>query len=208
MAPTEPGKRPPIGVKLADDVEYLPSRPTPYRARVRWTDPRTGQRRSLSESHETAEQAAAWIEGMKRAAAGGVDPLAAVMSLGEYGATNMGLALRGLESKTTDPYLAGWRKRVLPTLGHLPVRMITNGAIDRAVYSWIADGCGKSTIKNTLGVLVRVMEQAVRDGIIDRNPARVTGWQREYARAEDELDDPRSWPYPTGPHSRNWPTPS
>lgn len=26
----------------------------------------------------------------------------------------------------------------------------------------------------------------------DRNPARVTGWQREYQRAEDELDDPRS----------------
>ena len=36
------------------------------------------------------------------------------------------------------------------------------------------------------------MEQAVRDGIIDRNPAKVTGWQREYQRAEDELDNPRS----------------
>lgn len=29
-------------------------------------------------------------------------------------------------------------------------------------------------------------------GIIDRNPAKVTGWQREYQRAEDELDNPRS----------------
>lgn len=46
--------------------------------------------------------------------------------------------------------------------------------------------------KPSLAILVRVMEQAVRDGIIDRNPARVTGWQREYQRAEDELDDPRS----------------
>jgi integrase len=36
------------------------------------------------------------------------------------------------------------------------------------------------------------MEEAVRDGIIDRNPTQVTGWQREFARAEDELDDPRS----------------
>ena len=33
-------------------------------------------------------------------------------------------------------------------------------------------------------------EQAVRDGIIDRDPAKVTGWQREYQRAEDELDAP------------------
>jgi integrase len=40
------------------------------------------------------------------------------------------------------------------------------------------------------------MEQAVRDGITDRNPARVVGWQREYQRAEDELDDPHSLALP------------
>jgi integrase len=40
------------------------------------------------------------------------------------------------------------------------------------------------------------MEQAVRDGIRDRNPARLSGWQREYQRAEDELDDPRSLALP------------
>jgi integrase len=108
----------------------------------------------------------------------------------------MRLALRGLEGKTLDPYMAGWRKRVVPTLGHLAVRMITNGAVDRAVHGWIADQCSRSTVKNSLAVLVRIMEQAVRDGIIDRNPARVTGWQREYQRAEDELDDPRSLALP------------
>jgi integrase len=40
------------------------------------------------------------------------------------------------------------------------------------------------------------MEKAVRDGIIDRNPASVKGWQHEYRRAEDELDDPRSLALP------------
>jgi integrase len=74
--------------------------------------------------------------------------------------------------------------------------MITNGLVDRAVLAWIADECGQSTVKNTLAVLVRVMEQAVRDGLIDRNPAHVTGWQQEYKRAEDELDDPRSLALP------------
>jgi len=39
-------------------------------------------------------------------------------------------------------------------------------------------------------------EQHRCPGIIDRNPARVTGWQREYQRAEDELDDPRSLALP------------
>jgi hypothetical protein len=74
---------------------------------------------------------------------------------------------------------------------HRPYRLTTGG--------WIADDSSQSTIKNTIGVLVRIMEQAVRDGIIDRNPARVAGWQREYLRVEDELDDPRSLALPTGP---------
>jgi integrase len=87
----------------------------------------------------------------------------------------------------------------VPTIGHLPVRMITNGAVDRAVHGWIADGCSRSTVKNSLAALVRVMEQAVRDGIIDRNPARLTGWQREYRLAEDELDDPRALALPDWP---------
>jgi hypothetical protein len=127
----------------------------------------------------------------------------ATMSLAEYGNLNLELALRGLEDKTKDPYLAGWRKRVMPTLGHIPVGMITYGAVDRAVHGWIADECGRSTVKNSLAVLVRVMEQAVRDGLLDRNPARITGWQREYARAEDELDDPRSLALPARPsHDR------
>jgi integrase len=95
-------------------------------------------------------------------------------------------------SPRVDPYLAGWRKRVIPALGRLPVRMITNGVVDRTVHAWIADECLRSTVKNSIAVLTRIMEQALRDGIIDRNPARVTGWQCEYQRAEDELDDPRS----------------
>lgn len=118
------------------------------------------------------------------------------MKLTDYGTAHMTLALRGLEAKTLDPYLSGWRKLVVPTLGHLPVRMITNGAVDRAMHGWIADGHSRSTVKNSLAVLVRVLEQALRDGIIDRNPARITGWQREYQRAEDELDDPRSLALP------------
>ncbi|WP_447006631.1 tyrosine-type recombinase/integrase [Saccharothrix isguenensis] len=188
----KPRRRPPIGVKLSDDIEHLPARPTPYRARVRWTDPTTGKRPSLSESCQTEELAQAWIDAMKSLAAGGNDPDAGSMTLTDYGNANMPLALRGLEAKTTDPYLAGWRKRVVPTIGHIPVQMVTHGVVDRAVHAWIADECSRSTVKNTIAVLVRVMEQALRDEIIDRNPARISGWQREYARAEDELDDPRS----------------
>lgn len=186
----------PVGVKIRPDIEYRRDRPKPYKARVRWTDPATKKRPSISESFDTEDEAKAWVARMERAAAQGIDPITATMSLADYGDANMDLALRGLEKKTTDPYLAGWRKRVKPTLGHIPVSMLTHGAVDRAVHGWIADECGRSSVKNTLAVLVRVMEQAVRDGLADRNPAKVTGWQQEYKQAEDELDDPRSLALP------------
>jgi integrase len=186
----------PVGISLSADIEHRPDRPEPYRARVRWVDASTKTRRSKSRACSSEESALAWIKAMRRMAGAGIDPDTATITLAVYGDSVMPLALRGLEAKTTDPYLAGWRKRVAPALGHLPLRMITNGAVDRAVHGWIAEGCTRSTVKNSLAVLVRVMEQAVRDGIVDRNPARVIGWQRAYQRAEDELDDPRALALP------------
>ncbi len=47
------------------------------------------------------------------------------------------------------------------------------------MHGRIADECSRSKAKNSLAVLVRVMEQALRDGIIDCNPTWITGWQRE-----------------------------
>jgi integrase len=83
---------------------------------------------------------------MRSTASAGADLDMAVKTLAEYGEIIMPVAVRGLEPKTLDPYMAGWRKRVVPALGHLAVR--------------------------------------------------ITGWQREYQLAEDELDDPRSLALP------------
>src|SRR4051812_4449671 len=113
---------PPVGGSLSSDVGYLgEGRLLPYRARVRWVGPATRRRLSRSECVATPEDAQRWIDALRRAARGGVDPVAATMRLAEYGDAVMLLALRGLERKTLDPYRAGWRRRVVPTLGHLPV---------------------------------------------------------------------------------------
>jgi hypothetical protein len=97
----------PIGISVAADVEFLPSRPQPYRARVRWTDPVTGRRRSKSQSTSSLEDAQAWIEKLRRAGRGGIDPIAATMTLAQYGDAAMALALRGLEAKTLHPTSRG-----------------------------------------------------------------------------------------------------
>ncbi|MFJ2901128.1 tyrosine recombinase XerC [Streptomyces sp. NPDC087212] len=186
----------PVGVKLSTDIEHRPDRSNPYRARVRWFDPATKRRLSLSEGKSDEDEAREWLQTIIEAAQAGLSPSLATMKLAEYGDTNMDLALRGLELKTLDPYLAGWRMRVVPALGHLAVRMITNGVVDRSVQNWIVDEHSRSTVKNTMAVLVRVMEQAVRDGIIKVNPARVSGWQKLYKQTEDELLDPRALALP------------
>lgn len=186
----------PVGVRLSTGIEYRRDRPPPYRARVRWTDPTSKRRPSLSEGKDSEDEAQEWLQGIVEAAQAGLSPSPATMKLAEYGEANMDLALRGLELKTLDPYLSGWRMRVVPALGHLAVRMITNGVVDRTVQNRIADEHSRSTVKNTIAVLVRVMEQAVRDSVIKVNPARVTGWQKLYKQAEDELLDPRGLALP------------
>ncbi|MFD0261776.1 tyrosine recombinase XerC [Kitasatospora indigofera] len=181
----------PIGVKISTDIEHRPDRPTPYRARVRWVDPITKQRPSRSMVFLTQDEAQAWLDRITKAASRGISVELATTELATYGDSVMDLAMRGLELKTHAPYMAGWRLRVKPAVGHLQVAGITAGIADRALHAWVADGAGVSTLKNTIAVWVRIMEQAIRDGIIEINPARLYGWQKLFKKAEDEETDPR-----------------
>ncbi|UFS99089.1 tyrosine-type recombinase/integrase [Nocardia huaxiensis] len=185
----------PLGVTVTGDIEER-GKVSSFRARVRWKDPVTKKRASKSESFGTREEAEEWIEKIKQAAERGVDPKTATATLKEYGSTNWDIAMRGIEPKTLDPYRAGWRVRIVPTLGHLQVTMITAGVADRAVTQWISEGCSRSTVKNTLAALGRVIDQAVRDELIDRNRVEVNGWQKQYKRYEDELENPRELALP------------
>ncbi|GAA2244714.1 hypothetical protein GCM10010232_34760 [Streptomyces amakusaensis] len=92
-------------MRAAGDIEHRPDRAPPYRARVRWFDPASKRRRSLSEGKDTHDEAEDWISGILKAAKAGIAPDVATMSLAEYGTGTMDLALRGLEPKTLDPYL-------------------------------------------------------------------------------------------------------
>jgi len=174
-------KRLPLGVRLTIDVqEILAPRGTVWWARIRWHDPATGKRESLKRSHPTPESAAAWIAKMQEAARTGVDP---TQTLAEYVSFIGDRWTRGIDPTSTyDPYSAGLRRRVVPTLGHLPVTMITAGLIDRAIDQWEAD-FSRSTVKNTVAVLVLVLDEAVRDQIITRNPAKDRARRRTVGRS-------------------------
>jgi len=79
---------------------------------------------------------------------------------------------RGVDPTSTGAtYGYGLKLRVLPALGHLPVTQITAGVIDRTIDAW-ENRHGASTIKNSIAPLVRVLDEAVRDGLSPINPAK------------------------------------
>ena len=101
--------------------------------------------------------------------------------------------------------LAGPAQRVVPTLGHLPVRMITNGSVDRVVHAWIADECGRSTVKNSLAMLVRVMEQASVTASSTATPPGSPAGSVSISGPRTSWMIPGRWRCPIGTPCGGWP---
>ena len=153
--------------------------------RIRWTHPVTHHREGMKRAHPSREAAEAWVERMQRTAATGVDTGQTLAAYVEHIGDRW---TRGIDPTSTyDPYSAGLR-RVLPTLGHLPVAMITAGLVDRAIDEWEKE-YGRSTVKNTVAALVLVLDEAVRDGIIVRNPAKDRARRRRWAAPPSRRTD-------------------
>ena len=189
---------PPLGVRLTVDVETVQRAKGPvYKARVRWTHPVTHHREGTKRVFDTGAEVDDWLRRMQTTADTGVDP---GQTLGDYVAFIGDRWTRGIDPTSTyDPYSAGLRLRVLPTLGHLPVGLITAGLVDRAIDRWEQDH-SRSTVKNSVAVFVLVLDEAVRDGIIVRNPAKDRARRKTVGRsltgAEKEPANPRDLALP------------
>lgn len=68
--------------------------------------------------------------------------------------------------------------------------MISAGLADRAIDAW-EQTHGRSTVKNSVAALVLVMDEAVRDGLMARNPARDRARRRTVGRSP-ALEQPAS----------------
>jgi hypothetical protein len=136
-------KRPPLGVRLTIDVEeYAGPRGTTFWARVRWTNPANHHREGVKRAFDSREAVEDWLETMRHTAKTGFDP---GQTLSQYVELIGDRWTRAIDPTSTyDPYAAGLRRRVLPTLGHLPVTMISAGLVDRAIDAWEQE-YGRST---------------------------------------------------------------
>jgi len=157
---------PPFGVPLHLDTLRRGPR---IRARVRWTDPLSHQRQSRSVTVEDDVTAQEFFELMRTSLNRTIDPL---ITLSDYAHAIGDRFLRGVDpTSTAVGYRAGLQLRVLPLLGHIRLREVTTGLVDRAIDSWETSH-SRSTLKNTIAALTRVLDEAVRDDLITRNPVR------------------------------------
>lgn len=162
----EPRPVPPIGVKVSTDMER---RSYGVRARARWTDPISKRRIIRSEIVPDEAAAHSFFDQLRTSSVKGMDTS---MTLTEFVTSIGDRWARGLDPTSTgEIYGFGLKLRVLPALGHLPVTQITAGIIDRTIDEW-EQRYGASTIKNSIAPLVRVLDEAVRDGLLPINPAK------------------------------------
>jgi len=172
---------PPIGVRLAQDIANRHGR---FRARIRWTDPLSRERRSYSATFDREGEARTFLEQLESRTHIASDPL---ISLAAYIDQIGSRYLRGLDpSSTASGYRGSIRVRVLPALGHLAVRSISTAVIDGTIDRWEGN-CSPSTLKNTVSALTRVLDEAVRDEIIVANPARTRARRRTQSSTAADL---------------------
>ena len=187
---------PPLGAVVHTDIRERPGpRGVGYLARARWTHPRTGRREETTRTFPSRARAESWLDDKQVQARTGVDRAQTLAAFCEQLGDRWARTIDS--SSTFDPYSAGLRLRVLPDLGHLAVGMLTAGLIDRAIDRW-EKAYSVSTVKNTVAALVLVLDEAVRDGLLPRNPAKDRARRSRvgHARTHRDGSDPRDLALP------------
>ena len=178
-------------MRLTVDVQARAgARGTTYYARVRWTHPVTHHREGVKRTHATMEEARAWVERLEGVAPTVSTPASPWLRTWR----SSGTVGRGIDpTSTLDPYAAGLRK-ARPADAWSPAGVDDDGwSDDRAIDQWEAD-YGRSTVKNSIAalVLVLVLDEAVRDGLLTRNPAKDRARRRVAGRSTAALASPES----------------
>ncbi|GAA5008105.1 site-specific integrase [Kitasatospora paranensis] len=152
-------------------VRRLPS----GRWQARYRDPLTGQLRSADETYATktdAEVALTVIEA-SIVTSKWTDPDAGAVNFGDFAAT--WLKDRKLEESTRERYATILRLHILPRLGSRSIAEITPPRV-RSWRSGLLDAeVGEPSVVKAYQMLRAIMNTAVDDGLIQRNPCRIKG---------------------------------
>lgn len=175
---TRPPALPPLATRLHLDTLKRGSR---FRARVRWTDPSSRERRSRSVAVDDEFGAREFFELMRAGSIHKIDPF---ISLSDYALSIGGRFVRGVDpTSTAAGYRAGLHLRVVLALGHLRIHDITTRLIYRTIDHWESEH-SRSTLKGTIVALTRILGEAVPHDLIARNPVRNRADRRYHQSTE------------------------
>lgn len=100
-----------------------------------------------------------------------IDPSAGQASLDEYAAAWLAAKTR-IKDKTRDGYRSLLESRILPTFGVTRLSSIDRTMVGSWVRSMVDEGLSASRIRQAHQCLAAIMEQALDDSLIGRNPVR------------------------------------
>lgn len=119
-----------------------------------------------------------------------LDPDAGAILFGEY-ATSWVAERPNLRPKTVQLYEGLVRLHMVPVLGKLAVADITAATVRRWRKSLLDSGLGLVTAAKAYRLLKTIMNTAVDDGMIKRNPCRIDGAGQEHSPERPVLTIPQ-----------------
>ena len=150
-------------------VRKLPS----GRHQARYTGP-DGMVQRAPNSFDTKRDAEDWLveEQAKILRGDWIDPSAGQITLEDF-ATRW-IAERKLEARTVELYQGYLRNHIGPKLGQVAIGDLTSPRV-RTWHAGLLDSVGQSTVAKTYSFLRAVLNTAVDDELIRRNPCRIRG---------------------------------
>ncbi|MBV8195745.1 MAG: tyrosine-type recombinase/integrase family protein, partial [Candidatus Dormibacteraeota bacterium] len=88
----------------------------------------------------------------------------------KYLADWLASADRSLRPSTSSTYERHIRLHVLPAIGRVPVAKLQPSHIDRLYSELLTKGLSRTTVQHVHSILRRALKQAMRRGVISRNP--------------------------------------
>jgi len=139
-----------------------------YRARYEGPD-----RRWRSRTFDRKVDASRWLAAQITSISRGewIDPNAGLVPFADF-AWGWLAAKTRIKDKTRHGYRGLLTARILPTFGSARVAAINRAMVGGWVQSMSQEGLSPSRIRQAHQCLSAILEQAVDDGIIGRNPAR------------------------------------
>jgi integrase len=148
------------------------------RWQARYRDPVSGLLRSLGQTFVTKRDAEVALSRVEADISRGrwTDPDAGDVPLGDYAMA--WLRDRKLAVRSRERHESVIRLHIVPALGHLSLASITTARVRAWRTDLLAAGVGEPTVVKAYQILRAVLNTAVDDELIRRNPCRVKGADR------------------------------